>query len=72
MGYAHQQTFRSQQPRDDLAPGFGSHRDQQLVPLRLQLRGGCFDIRYVEFDPRLGNGKIAGPVIVVEGRHSFV
>jgi hypothetical protein len=22
MGYAHQQTFRSQQPRDDLAPGF--------------------------------------------------
>jgi hypothetical protein len=51
MGYAHQHTFRSQQPRDDLAPGFLSRRNQQFVALRLQFRGGFFDIPYVKFDP---------------------
>ena len=30
MCYAHQQTFRPQQPCDDLAPWFFSHRNQQL------------------------------------------
>jgi hypothetical protein len=59
MGYAHQQTFRSQQPRDDLTPGFLSHRNQQLVALRLQFLGGFFDILYVKFDPCLWHGKIA-------------
>jgi len=63
MGYADQQTFRSQQPRDDLAPGFLSRRNQQFVALRLQFRGGFFDIRYVKFEPRLWHGKIVRPLI---------
>src|SRR5579871_846384 len=63
MGYAYQQTFRSQEPRDDLAPGFLSRRNQQLVALRLQFRRGFFNIRYIKFDPRLWNGKTARPLI---------
>ncbi len=63
MGYAHQQTFRSQQPRDDLAPGFLLRRDQQLVALQLQLRRGFFDILHVKFDPRLWHRKIVRPLI---------
>ena len=63
MGYAYQQTFRSQQPRDDLAPGFLSRRNQQFVALRFQFGGGIFDIPYVKFDPRLWHRKIARPLI---------
>jgi hypothetical protein len=44
MGDTHQQAFRSQQPRDDLTPGFLPRRNQQLVALRLQFRGGIFNI----------------------------
>jgi hypothetical protein len=66
MGYAHQQTFRSQQPGDDLAPGLLSRCNQQFVALRLQFRGGLFDIPYVKFDPCLGHGKIARPLIRVK------
>src|SRR5438045_218095 len=33
MAYAHQQTFRPQQSRDNLAPGFLSRSNQQLVTL---------------------------------------
>jgi hypothetical protein len=63
MGYAHQQTFRSQQPRNDLAPRFLLRRNQQFVALRLQLCGSFFDILYVKFDPCLWNRKIVGPLI---------
>ena len=70
MGYAHQQTFRPQQPSDDLAPGFLSRRNQQFVALRLQFGGGIFDIPYVKFDPRLWHGKIAGPLIRAKARLS--
>jgi hypothetical protein len=63
VGYAHQQTFRSQQSRDDLAPRFLSRRNQQFVALRLQFRCGFFDIPYVKFDPPLWHGKIDRPLI---------
>src|SRR5437879_2806778 len=70
MGHAHEQTFRSEQPRDDLAPGFLSHRNQELEALRLQLRGGLLDVPYVEFDPRLWHGNLARPLIGAKARLS--
>ncbi len=63
MGDAHQQTFRSQQPRNDLAPRFLLRGDQQFVALRPQVRRSFFDIPYVKLDPTLWHGEIAGPLI---------
>jgi hypothetical protein len=63
MGHPYQQTFRSQQPRNDLAPRFLLRGDQKLVALRLQFRRSFFDIHYVKLDPTLRHGKIAGPLI---------
>jgi len=63
MGYPYQQTFRSQQPRNDLAPRFLLRGDKQFVALRLQFRRGFFDIYYVKLNPTLRHEKIAGPLI---------
>ncbi len=66
MRYTHEQTFWSQQSRDDLTPRFSLRRNQQLVALRFQLRGGLLNILYVEFNPRLWHRKIVRPLIAAK------
>jgi hypothetical protein len=34
-----------------------------LIALRLQLRGGLFDVGHIELDPRLGHGEVGGPLV---------
>jgi hypothetical protein len=61
-----QQSFRSDETADSLAPGFLFILYEHSIPLRLQLPSRLFDVIQVKLEPRL-TGRFTGDTLTFSG-----